>query len=722
MSNLSWIPVGNDIPGEASGDQSGRSVALSSDGNRVAIGAAYNNDGGADSGHARVLDWNGTEWIRVGLDIPGKAAGDELGWSIAISSDGNRVAIGSKKNSDGGSQSGHVRVRDWNGTEWVHVGIDIPGEAAGDESGGSVAMSSDGNKIAIGAKQNDGGGDNSGNVRVWEWNGVEWIPVGIDIPGVSKNDESGNSVALSSDGSRVAIGAIGNDGGGDNSGHVRVFGWDGSIWNPVGIAIPGESAGDQIGNSVVLSSDGSRVAISSKRNDDGGDKSGHVRVFDWNGSVWEPVGFAIPGESAGDESGNSLAISSDGSRVAIGAKNNNDGGDTAGHVRIFDWNGSEWVPVGFDIDSNSAGDELGHSVAMSSDGNRIAIGAIQVDGGINTGFVRVLDLNMSNTQDQSSSSFNAGPGDDEYFASSTEEIKLGRESVTELATEPPHVFDVVWNMDLNTALASIYAPYIIDASEAEHKDGATAGTKMYTLGTSSNTIEIEAVQTLTGDDVTQLTYTHTDSNTRVGTGATESICMGNLANQLQTDGSTVTLLAADGSQDVGSSIAVLMSAAASSSVGNSLEVGNQTATITDFMTQLKSAAGTYEWYSNLTNNDRSVTTQTRNGLAQLFDRSPQLNNIIGSAATSSAFLDASKIQAKLQLSSDEFYTKYFSDTQLREVLEAVADRGTRITGTGANRKFNFTAGDSITAVVKVTDTDSDSQNTDRWLITLQQTA
>ena len=41
------------------------------------------------------------------------------------------------------------------------------------------------------------------------------------------------SVSLSSDGTIVAIGAYRNDGGGSNSGHVRVYEYSGSSWSSV---------------------------------------------------------------------------------------------------------------------------------------------------------------------------------------------------------------------------------------------------------------------------------------------------------------------------------------------------------------------------------------------------------------------------------------------------------------------------------------------------------
>ena len=52
------------------------------------------------------------------------------------------------------------------------------------DSGWSVAMSNDGTRIAIGAPYNDGNGDdNSGHVRVYDYSNVSWIQVGSDIDG-----------------------------------------------------------------------------------------------------------------------------------------------------------------------------------------------------------------------------------------------------------------------------------------------------------------------------------------------------------------------------------------------------------------------------------------------------------------------------------------------------------------------------------------------------------
>ena len=163
---------------------------------------------------------------------------------------------------------------------WVQLGLDIDGEAASDKSGGSVSLSSDGTRVAIGARTNDGRWSDSGHVRVFDWDGSSWSQVGKDIDGEDVKDYSGGSVSLSSDGSIVAIGATGNDGNGKSSGHVRLYGYDGSSWKQLGDDIDGEAEGDGSGNSASLSSDGSRVAIGALSNDDNGLSSGHVRVYE----------------------------------------------------------------------------------------------------------------------------------------------------------------------------------------------------------------------------------------------------------------------------------------------------------------------------------------------------------------------------------------------------------------------------------------------------------
>jgi hypothetical protein len=223
----SWEQHGAEIDAQAAGDSSGGSVSLSADGQTVAIGA-HGNDGTANgAGHVRIYTWGASGWVQRGADIDGEAAVDYSGFSVSLSADGQTVAIGALNNDGAGgnseSNSGHVRIYTWGTSSWVQRGADIDGEASGDGSGKSVSLSADGQTVAIGAWGNDGAGSRAGHVRIYTWGASSWVQAGADIDGEAANDNSGTSVSLSADGQTVAIGAYGNDGGGKDAGHVRVY-------------------------------------------------------------------------------------------------------------------------------------------------------------------------------------------------------------------------------------------------------------------------------------------------------------------------------------------------------------------------------------------------------------------------------------------------------------------------------------------------------------------
>ena len=105
---------------------------------------------------------------QIGADIDGETAGDRSGTSVSLSSNGNIMAIGAPYNDGNGTSSGHVRVYQIISDVWTQIGTDINSEATGDYLGQSVSLSSDGSIIAIGAPLNDGNGTSSGQVRIYE--------------------------------------------------------------------------------------------------------------------------------------------------------------------------------------------------------------------------------------------------------------------------------------------------------------------------------------------------------------------------------------------------------------------------------------------------------------------------------------------------------------------------------------------------------------------------
>ena len=395
------LQQGIDIDGEASGDQSGRSVALSSDGSILAVGAPINNGSGSSSGHVRVYKFRSASgvWLQLGADINGEAANDESGRSLALSSNGYTLALAAPDNTGNATRSGHVRVYRYNDAvgevgAWGQLGGDIDGEGSGDQSGQSIALSSDGNVLVVGTPETDA--NSSGHVSVYYYDEVNrvWTQVGADIDGESEGDQSGSSVDASSDGLTVAVGSIYNNGAkGSNSGHVRVYQYDGSFWLQLGSDIDGEASGDQSGYSVSLSSDGKILAVGAPDNGGNGLGSGHVRVYKYNDTGWVQLGADIDGEADYDASGYSVALSSNGLILAVGAPKNNANGVDSGHVRVYQYNGSAWTQLITDIDGEVVRDDSGHAIALSSDGLTLSVGAPFNDGnGDYSGHTRVYQL------------------------------------------------------------------------------------------------------------------------------------------------------------------------------------------------------------------------------------------------------------------------------------------------------------------------------------------
>ncbi|MEQ6124970.1 hypothetical protein AAON49_12245, partial [Pseudotenacibaculum sp. MALMAid0570] len=385
----------NPFLGYAEGDLYGYSVAINANGTRFIAGAIYNDLGADNAGNARVYELVNGIWTQLGPSINGLAINDSSGYSVSISDDGTRVAIGSPFSNEVWDDMGRVRIYQYNATSnnWDQVGSDIIGEFSHDESGGAVSLNANGTRIAIGAKRNDGEANSSGHVRIYEESGGIWTQLGGDVDGEAAEDQSGYSVSLNDLGNYVAIGAPNNDGNGSNSGHVRVYrhipGAD--EWVQVGADINGQTANDQFGFSVSINDDGTIVAIGAVENSE----KGYIQVYEFSGGTWTQLGTDIEGETSGERFGFSVSINADGTYLVGGASKNSS--DT-GKARIFKYESGDWVQVGADIDGDAIGDLLGFSASISANANTVIVGAPNNDtNGNNAGQVKVVTNSINPT-------------------------------------------------------------------------------------------------------------------------------------------------------------------------------------------------------------------------------------------------------------------------------------------------------------------------------------
>lgn len=361
-----FAQIGQQLDGNAPNDNFGWSVALDAVGQILAVGAPLYDD---DFGQVRVYKESVGTWTQLGGDIEGNEIGQQFGFTVKLNASGNRLALSGLAGSS--TPEGHARVYEWQNGQWAQMGQTLTGVVAGDQFGFSLDMNAAGDRIVIGSPKSNNNGTDSGSITAFEWNGTSWMMLGAtSIAGVSPGDEFGNSVAMSADGNTLAVGASKHA----PNGQVQVFQWQNNAWNQLGMDIEGQNADEFFGLSVSLSDDG-RTLVANASSHNHGSGIGSVRVYEFINNNWAQVGMDIRGTSNSEAFGQAVGISGDGLRIAIGTQSNDDNATSSGKVNLFEWQNGTWTELLDPIKGAARFDNLGKSVDLNQNGNRVAIGA-----------------------------------------------------------------------------------------------------------------------------------------------------------------------------------------------------------------------------------------------------------------------------------------------------------------------------------------------------------
>ena len=263
--------------------------------------------------------------------------------------------------------------------------------AGGDEFGYSVSLSADGNTALIGAYTATVGAiPYQGAAYVFVRSGVAWGQQQKLTPsdGVAYN-YFGNSVSLSADGSTALIGAYNAAVGAmAYQGAAYVFVLSGGTWGQQQklTALSG-AGGGQFGSSVSLSGDGSTALIGAPWAWVGAhDEQGAAYVFARSGVTWSEQQELTASDGASrDWFGTSVSLSGDGNTALIGAYDATVGGNTdQGAAYAFVNNGGIWSQQQkLTASDGAAGNAFGCSVSLSADGSTALIGAFSATVGAN---------------------------------------------------------------------------------------------------------------------------------------------------------------------------------------------------------------------------------------------------------------------------------------------------------------------------------------------------
>ncbi|EJK67049.1 hypothetical protein THAOC_11964, partial [Thalassiosira oceanica] len=238
-----------------------------------------------------------------------------------------------------------------------------------------MRMSSDGSVFALGTRANN----NIGSLHVYELSG-DTVTIRETLLG--DDDQQGyfgNGVAFSTDGSVMAASDFGYE---DNTGRVRVYQWDGSTYEKIGQDLVGTDPHDHYAwnQALSMSADGTIVAAGAPRSSVSG---GFVKVHQYSGGSWTMKGQVLRPQEVpamvpynqvqSARFGRATDLSSDGLILAVGG---NEWNVSKGAVVVYAYN---QATNGWEIRQTFLGysdqDHLGHYVALSSDGNVLAFSA-----------------------------------------------------------------------------------------------------------------------------------------------------------------------------------------------------------------------------------------------------------------------------------------------------------------------------------------------------------
>ncbi len=373
-------------------------------------------DAGIPRDDAGPPTWRQTDYVK---GFPSEAGG-RFGVSVSLSGNGTTLAVGSPSDSSGiGAVDVYIRENgSWKHQEhMVHVDVVTGDVVTGDLFGGAVSLSDDGNRLAVGASLTKTAGTGAGAVYVFARASTNWsaMPAAVILPQEADADDLfGGAVSLSGDGKTLSIGAEGEDsdateinGVEDNnqrsdSGAVYIYSLGANnVWSKQAyLKSSAAKEGDGLGHSVSLNERGDVLAASAINEDtEEEDDSGAVLIFVRSEfeslPTWTQL-TVLKADSPGknDHFGESVSLNAAGTRVAIGAKDEdgasvgvngdeqNNSATLAGATYVFAYDNENtgWRQEAYLKASNSGdNDWFGGSVALNGPGDTLIVGADHED-------------------------------------------------------------------------------------------------------------------------------------------------------------------------------------------------------------------------------------------------------------------------------------------------------------------------------------------------------
>ena len=366
-------------------DKFGYLVALSGDGQTLLVDGNY--IGVPDTtrdGYVCVYRRTTDGWVlQKTLLSPNPNDDNSYGISaMRISYDGNTVVVTDRQFA---GYSGIAYVYVYTNSTWVlQASLEAPDKAAGRYFGHSVAMSSDGNLLAVGDiyRNMDAINTGAGAVHIFERNAGIWTHVQYVVAQESntKNDSFGYSVSVSEDKNTLLVGAYQDDEAASNAGAAYIFYRTGNQYlQHLKIKASDALANDNFGFNCVLSGNGKRAFINSRYADPTSSDSGAGYYFEKINTTWVQTYKLVGASNIVKRYGSRAAMSSDGSLLVTCGRQDVETAFNPPDVYVHAGNTLGKVST-INVAGLTPNDTFGFGIAMSDNGSVVAISAASVGG------------------------------------------------------------------------------------------------------------------------------------------------------------------------------------------------------------------------------------------------------------------------------------------------------------------------------------------------------
>ncbi|WP_076350093.1 beta strand repeat-containing protein [Paludisphaera borealis] len=364
----------------------GYAVGMNGDGTELIIGSKGVNIGfNNGQGVAYVFTRTGTSWSQTArLTASDGAAGDSLGFAVALSLDGATAVVGAPNAAIGNNtHQGAVYVYSRSGSSWTQTQkVSASDGAAEAFFGSAVSTSGDGAVFVVGVPNATVGGNaKQGAGYVFDKGGALWSQASkITVGDGAANALLGYSVSISGDAVTVALGAPGATiGGKSGQGAVYLFNGSGATWSQAAKLVASDgAAGAAFGTSVSASYNGGVVLSGAPNATIGANANqGAAYVYTRSGSLWPQTNKLTASDgAAADNFGIAVALSGDGGTAVVGAPYAKIGANAnQGAVYVYTKSGALWPQtIKLTASDGAAADLFGSPVAVSADGGALLVG------------------------------------------------------------------------------------------------------------------------------------------------------------------------------------------------------------------------------------------------------------------------------------------------------------------------------------------------------------